>query len=108
MDGEKRLRDPVDSRTLGHRVVRARLLAHHGPMHIVVPVSFTCHPSTSLPALIDSGAYHCFISYDVMNTLGLWTDPLCQQMTLELFNGTTTSAAPITHKVRAPVRIADN
>src|SRR3981189_751949 len=108
MDGKKRFRDPVDSRTLGHRVVCARLLAHHGPMHIVVPVSFACHPHTPLPALIDSGAYHCFISSDVVKTLGLRTEPLRQQMTLELFDGTTMSAGPITRKVRTPVRIANN
>ena len=108
MDGKKRPHDPVDSRKLGHRVVHVRLFAHHGPMHIVTPVSFVCHPSTSLPALIDSGAYHCFISSDVVRTLGLRTEPLRQQMTLELFDGTTTSAGPITHKIRAPVRIAKN
>src|SRR5712671_5285830 len=93
---------------LGRHVIRVRLFAHHGPMHISVPHSFACHPSTSLPALIDSGAYHCFISSDVVHTLGLRTEPLCPPMMLELFDGTSTSAGPITRKVNSDVRIADN
>uniref|UniRef100_A0A8C5N325 CCHC-type domain-containing protein n=1 Tax=Leptobrachium leishanense TaxID=445787 RepID=A0A8C5N325_9ANUR len=65
--------------------------------HLIVPLSLQWDDhTTTINAMIDSGASSCFLDTEVIQTLGIPTSPKKQPYPIQLLDGSTPQSGPVT------------